>query len=97
MTEYPAAKIVCVGLCHNGAKEDYKQADKWVPLYNQAIQAITNYLGITYVDQNSVITAQNNHAYMHDMRYLHPNAHGHRIIFEEIIRTLYKEYIEFYG
>jgi lysophospholipase L1-like esterase len=91
MDKYPAAKIVCIGLAHNGAKADYPSADKWVPLYNESIRAITDYLGITYVDQSKVITNENCHAYMHDTRYLHPNAHGHRLIFEEIVRTLYEE------
>ena len=91
MLEYPGAKIICVGLAHNGAKADYPSADKWVPLYNESIRAITDYLGITYVEQSNVITNENCHAYMHDMRYLHPNAHGHRLIFEEIIRALYEE------
>jgi lysophospholipase L1-like esterase len=91
MEEYPGAKIVCVGLAHNGAKADYPSADKWVPLYNESIRAISDYMGFTYVEQSNVITNENCHAYMHDTRYLHPNAYGHRLIFEEIIRTLYKE------
>ncbi len=104
MTEYPAAKIVCVGLVLNGAENFYYNCDKWVPLYNEALKAMTDYLGITYVDQTNVITGENCHAYMHDYGkqqhsdgqmkywgYLHPNAHGHRVIFEEIVRTLYKE------
>ena len=91
MDKYPSAKIVCIGLAHNGAKADYPSADKWVPLYNESIRAITDCLDITYVDQSRVITNENCHAYMHDTRYLHPNAHGHRLIFEEIVRTLYEE------
>ena len=91
MTEYAGAKIICVGLAFNGAKADYPSADKWVPLYNESIRAMADYLGITYVEQSNVITNENCHAYMHDTRYLHPNAHGHRLIFEEIIRTLYEE------
>jgi lysophospholipase L1-like esterase len=91
ITEYSGAKIICVGLAHNGAKADYPSADKWVPLYNESIRAIADYLGVTYVEQSNVITNENCHAYMHDTRYLHPNAHGHRLIFEEIVRTLYEE------
>lgn len=90
-TEYPDAKMICVSLAHNGAKADYPSADKWVPQYNAAMKAMADYLDITFVDQTNVITGENCHAYMHDTRYLHPNSHGHKLIFEEIVRTLYRE------
>ncbi len=104
MTEYPAAKIVCMDLVLNGAEAFYYNCDKLVPLYNQALKAITDYLGITLVEQSKVVTGDNCHAYMHDYGqqkhsdgqmkywgYLHPNARGHRIMFEEIVKTLYSE------
>ena len=94
MTEYPDAKIVCMSLVLNGAQENYYNVDKWVPLYNRAMKAMTDYLGITYVDQTDVVTGENCHAYMHDLRYLHPNAHGHELMFKAIIRTLYQEILE---
>lgn len=89
MQEYPEAKIVCIGLTYSSAKNN-----TWIPLYNQAIEVIAGYLGITYVNQQNVISKDNYHAYMHDSGtsyYLHPNAYGHRLIFEEIVRTLYRE------
>lgn len=91
MKAYPDAEIVCVGLTVSKTQDYCYYIDKWVPLYNRAMKAIAEYLGAVVVDQVNVIDGDNCHAYTHDENYDHPNAHGHRVIFEEIIRTLYKK------
>ena len=89
--KYPDAKIVCVGLTTNYGKEDYPNADTLVPQYNAAIQDLCKKYDTIYVDQASVINASNYQSYMHDNRVLHPNANGHKAIFEQIVRALYAD------
>ena len=89
--KYPEAKIVCIDLVENGGKADYPSADKWVPLYNEVILALGEYFDIPVVHQHNVIDSDNYHSYTHDLRYMHPNAYGHRVIFEELVRTLYAD------
>ncbi len=103
MTEkYTDAKVVCITLTHNGAKVNYASSDERVPVYNECIKAIAEYFGALVVEQRNVIDAENYPSYMHagdkdgapnnaNERFLHPNAHGHKVLFEEIIRTLYAD------
>ena len=104
MTEYPDAKIVCLDLVPNKAENFYYNCDVLVPLYNQVLNALTGYLDITLVEQSKVVNETNCVSYMHDYGtqqhsdgtskywgFLHPNAHGHQIMFEEIVKALYAE------
>ncbi len=103
MTEkYADAKIVCITLTHNGAKVNYASADERVPVYDECIKAIAEYFDALVVEQRNVIDAENYASYMHsgdkdgkpndaNERFIHPNAHGHKVLFEEIIRTLYAD------
>ncbi len=103
MTEkYTDAKVVCITLTHNGAKVNYASSDERVPVYNECIKAIAEYFDALVVEQRNVIDAENYASYMHagdkdgapnnaNERFLHPNAHGHKVLFEEIIRTLYAD------
>ena len=85
---YPDAKVVCIQLVENGS---YTNNYTNIKLYNKAINAIAEYYGLPVVEQKNVINPQNYHVYMHDNRILHPNANGHRVLFEELVRTLYRD------
>ena len=89
MTErYPNAKVACMTLVE---ALGYPNTTKWVPLYNQVIRALADYFGLLVIEQGNVISTDNYMTYMHDNRILHPNAAGHELIFEEVVRTLYAD------
>ena len=91
-TTYPDAKVVCVGLTVN-TNNNYKDCTELVPKHNESMTYITKQMGTLYVDQYSAINESNLKNYMGDGAgsYLHPNNAGHKVLFEEIVKVLYKD------
>ncbi len=93
-------KIALVTLTYNGSNSNYASSNKWVPQYNVCIRALAEYFGMLVVEQQNVINKDNFAQYMQKgdpdadgvtERLIHPNTEGHRVLYEEIIRTLYKD------
>ena len=94
----PDADVALMGLVFNRSADNYASSDTKVPQYNLCIEALAEYFGFMYINQSNVITKENCTLYTHTgdtdsmgERYLHPNKEGHRVMFEELIRTLYAD------
>lgn len=84
---YPDAEIYCLTYQENNHTNTTKEK---LNRFSSSITAIAEYFGATVVDQSKdVITQANVHAYADAMNSLHPNAGGHAIMAENIIKTMY--------
>ena len=87
MKQYPDAEIVCIGLTDYIYRGD--ACRDAIVQYNKAIKALTEYFDIPMVNQKNVINATNYTEYTMDGEAIHPNAAGFKVMYEEIVRTLY--------
>ena len=86
--KYPDAEIYMMTLVRS---QDYRDtADAPFDHYNTCIKAFAEYFGATVVDQEAGYMLQDNcHAYGSDLKALHPNQEGHRLMERLIVETMY--------
>ncbi len=86
--KYPNAEIYC--LTYQESNHAHTTKAK-LAKFTQSVTAIAEYFGATVVDQSKdEITVDNCHAYGADYRALHPNAKGHAVMAESIVKEMYK-------
>ena len=84
---YPDAEIYC--LTYQETNHSNITAERF-NAFNNAVKALATYFGATVVDQSTdSITADNCHAFGGDIRALHPNASGHAIAADNIMKYMY--------
>lgn len=102
MTNYPRAKIHCMTL--PPLERDYKNAGHpeqngngvYLTAFNRAIREICDAFGVEVIEAASCgFNAQNASIYMGDYNssnggFLHPNAAGHKLIADKVVRCLKK-------
>lgn len=86
--KYPDAEIYLMTLVRSQDSRDTAQAP--FDHYNTCIKAFAEYFGATVVDQEAGYMLQENcHAYGSDLKALHPNQEGHRLMERIIVETMY--------
>ncbi len=86
--KYPDAEIYLMTLVRSQDSRDTAQAP--FDHYNTCIKAFAEYFGATVVDQEAGYMLQENcHAYGSDLKALHPNQNGHRLMERIIIETMH--------
>lgn len=79
---YPDAEIICIGLLKNG---NGVCTDEHMMQYNFAIEAIAEYFGAIYVDQNGLVKENELHYYGTDVTCVHPNSMGMELLSRKIL------------
>ena len=86
---YPDAEIYCMTYQETNHSNITKERFN---AFNNAVKALATYFGATVVDQSTdSITSDNCHAFGGDIRALHPNASGHAIAAENIMKHMYNK------
>ena len=86
---YPDAEIYCMTYQETNHSNITKER---FDAFNNAVKALATYFGATVVDQSTdSITSNNCHAFGGDIRALHPNASGHAIAAENIMKHMYNK------
>ena len=86
--KYPDAEVYCMTLVRSQDTRDTASAP--FDHYNTCIKALANYFGATIIDQEQGYMLQDNcHAYGSDLKALHPNQEGHRLMERLILETMY--------
>jgi lysophospholipase L1-like esterase len=89
-TTYSGVELICVSQIEtNCADTDISTLRS----YNKVLPYIVKYFGGTYVNMSKLINRSNSTYCMNTPGDLHPNAVGHRLMAEEIIRSISKNFI----
>ena len=92
LEKYEGVEIWCLSLLANN---DGRFTTTAMKQYNRCIQAIAEYFGCYYIDQNEgYITKSNCTAYSCDGKGLHPNPTGHALMEKHIVESMYEKVVE---